>query len=158
MTDQVAMHAVREKLAECAMHEKRMLTAAAQLSSRFPLTVDVFAHLDDIESSFVDQMVYRFSKLQDTLGEKIFSGILKLAKEDVKGKTFLDILHRMEELGLVKADSWLALRELRNEIAHEYAGDDEKTVLALNSVYTRLDELAGIYRRAAAFIADRFGV
>lgn len=157
MTDQVALQSIREKLAECATHEKRLLTAASRLSRFFPLTVETWASFTEVESSFLDQMVYRFSKLQDTLGEKIFSGILKLGREDVKGKTFLDILHRMEELDLVDADSWLALHELRNEIAHEYAGDDAKTVLALNHVYNRLSCLTDIHRKTAVFIAEKFG-
>lgn len=156
MTDQVMLQAVQEKLAECEKHENRMLTAAERLSHRFPLTVESFGTLDEVDSSFIDQMVYRFSKLQDTLGEKVFSGILKLGREEVKGRTFLDVLHRMEELQIVDSDTWLSLRELRNEIAHEYSNEVDKTVLALNIVFGKLSLLADIRRRAAAFVAERF--
>lgn len=41
------------------------------------------------------------------------------------GGTLLDVLLRAEKRGLVEsADDFLEIRELRNEISHEYAMDD----------------------------------
>jgi hypothetical protein len=51
-----------------------------------PLLLESYLKFTDIETSFVDQLIFRFSKLQDTMGEKIFPFILLLSKEDVKKK------------------------------------------------------------------------
>ena len=55
------------------------------------------------------------------MGGRIFPAILSLAQEDVKKKTFIDILNRLEELEVLDKNQWLNLREARNEIAHEYS-------------------------------------
>lgn len=49
---------------------------------------EIYLKLNDIDQSFIDQLIFRFSKLQDTIGEKIFPSILILTKEDVKKKNF----------------------------------------------------------------------
>lgn len=49
-----------------------------------PLSVASYLNLDDINMSFIDQLIFRFLKLEDTMGEKIFPAILKLSKKDVK--------------------------------------------------------------------------
>ena len=110
-----------EKLHECNQHKKRLLIAKRYLSSVMSLNVKQYNTLDEVQMSFIDQMIYRFSKLQDTMGEKIFPAILMLFGEDVKKLTFIDRLNRLEELELLYKDEWMSLRKVRNEIAHEYS-------------------------------------
>jgi len=74
-----------------------------------PLSIESYLSLNDVDLSFIDQLIFRFSKLQDTMGEKIFPFILVLSKEDVKKKTFIDILNRLEELEVVDKTEWLKL-------------------------------------------------
>ena len=98
-----------------------------------PLTVELYARLSDVDMSFVDQLIFRFSKLQDTLGEKIFPAILTLSEEDVKRKTFVDILNRLEELDVINKNHWLKLRETRNQIAHEYSFNTEELLESITN-------------------------
>lgn len=156
MNERVASRAIQDRLAECARHEEKILAAYRHLLPYFPFTVDKFLHLDEITSGFLDQFVYRFSKLQDTLGERIFPALLLLGKEEVKGKTFLDILHRMEELDLLNADEWIDLRELRNEIAHEYSHNADEVVQALNMIIEKSSMLLIIYTRVREFIKIKY--
>ena len=113
--------------------------------------------MNEISISFIDQLIFRFSKLQDTLGESIFPSILILGEEDVKRKTFIDILNRLEELEIIDKNTWLELREVRNEIAHEYSFNTEEVVGSISDVYEKCDEMLVIYNRIKAFCENKFG-
>ena len=122
------------------------------LASIMPLTVDGYLEIDKIQSSFIDQLNFRFSKLQDTIGESILKGVLVLSKEDVKKMTFIDILNRLEGLEIIDKNIWLNLREVRNEIAHEYSFNQNEVVDNINLIYRKSDELIVIYEKLVLFI------
>lgn len=142
---------IREKLFECERHVNKIQTAKKQISENMPLTVQSYKQLNDVEESFIDQLIFRFSKLQDTLGEKLFPSILLLSGEDIKRKTFIDILNRLEELEIVERIEWLSLREIRNDIAHEYSNNVEQVVDSITSVYAASDQIIKIYDSIIAF-------
>ena len=121
-----------------------------------PLTEEKYCALNDVDVSFIDQLIFRFSKLQDSLGEKIFPAILILSGEEVKKKTFIDILNRIEELEIVDKEKWLQLRESRNEIAHEYSFNSDEVVIAINKIFTAADDLIHIYHSAKNFCKSKF--
>ncbi|MBV5302760.1 MAG: hypothetical protein JZU70_00920 [Chlorobium sp.] len=121
-----------------------------------PLRLEEYRHLDDVEASFVDQLIFRFSKLQDVLDENVFPSILLLSGEEVKRKTFLDILNRLEELGVVNKVTWLKLREVRNEVAHEYSFNADQLIDSINVVFTATDEFITVYNSVKSFCVSRF--
>ena len=121
-----------------------------------PLSIESYLHLNDVDMSFIDQLIFLFSKLQDTMGEKVFPAILVLAKEDVKKKTFIDILNRLEELEVVDKTEWLKLREIRNDIAHEYSFNSDEVIDSIVAIYNVSDELIDIYKSAYNFCKDKF--
>ena len=145
-----------EKLHECNQHKKRLLIAKEHLKDIMPLNIKAYNHLDEIQMSFVDQMVYRFSKLQDTMGEKIFRAILEFGGEDVKRMTFIDRLNRLEELGFLYKDEWMQLRKLRNEIAHEYSFNQEEVVENINAVFKKSEDLLRIYEEIYNYCLEKF--
>ncbi len=134
-----------EKLHECNQHKKRLLSAKRNLQSLIPLSVDSYNNLSEENISFIDQMLFRFSKLQDTMGEKVFPTILDLNAENVKKMTFIDRLNRLEELELLDKNEWMQLRKERNEIAHEYSFNQEEVVGSINIIFSRIDNLIQIY-------------
>jgi len=148
----------QEKIFECDKHAQKIEIAQKHLSSFMPLSVECYQNLSEIDTSFIDQLIYRFSKLQDTLGEKIFPSILILAHEDVKKKTFIDILNRLEELEVVDKNEWLKLREMRNEIAHEYSFNIEEVVDSIVIIYTISSQLLDMYHKTVAFCDEKFGI
>lgn len=85
-----------ESFAECTRHSQRMLGAYKKVSLIFPLDVNKYRILTDDEIEHIDQMVYRFSKLQDSRGERLFKSVLMFLEEDIKNKPFLDVLNRLE--------------------------------------------------------------
>ena len=148
----------KEKLYECNRHVQKIGIAKKHISDIIPLSIDKYQHMNDEDSSFIDQMIFRFSKLQDTIGEKIFPSILKLSKEDVKRKTFIDILNRLEELEVIDKNRWLRLREIRNEIAHEYSFNTQEIVDSINDIYMATEELIDIYNSVYDFSQKKFSL
>ena len=145
-----------EKLHECNQHKKRLLGAKNRLKNYIPLTVETYNNLDELNISTIDQMIFRFSKLQDTIGDKVFPSILELNGEKVKTMTFIDRLNRLEELELLYKDEWMHLRKDRNEIAHEYSFNQDEVVDGINLIFNRVDDLLKIYNDIYNYCFKKF--
>ena len=79
----------------------------------------------------VDAFVSRFGRLQDTVGDKLLPHYLNALGE--KTGAAVDNLDRAEKLGLIKsAEMWVALRDMRNQMIHEYIESLEILAEALN--------------------------
>lgn len=145
-----------EKLHECNQHKSKILKAKNYLKENIPLTLEVYETLDDIKISFIDQLIFRFSKLQDTMGDKLFSSFLELVGEESEKMTFIDKLNRLEKLELLYKNDWMKLRKDRNEIAHEYSFNQEEVVDSINIIYNDIDELLSIYDVFYNYCYDKF--
>ena len=76
---------------------------------------------------------------QDELGTNTFRCLLEYFQEDILDKPFRDILNLLERLKIIdSADIWLALRELRNDLTHEYPMLVEETIDKLNHLLVQL--------------------
>lgn len=80
----------------------------------------------------VEAFVGRFSRLQDTVGDKLLPVLLVALGEPVGAA--MDNLDRAERLGFIhSADDWLAMRALRNQMVHEYVEDPDVLSSALRA-------------------------
>lgn len=80
----------------------------------------------------VEAFVGRFGRLQDTVGDKLLP--LLLAALGEKPSAAIDNLDRAERLGLIdSADEWMTMRNLRNQMVHEYVEDPVVLTSALQS-------------------------
>ena len=95
----------------------------------------------------LDQMAYRFGKLQSTLGERIMPLLLELAEEPLPPETpFAQKLQRLERLGLIPlAEDWRMLRQARNAIAHEYPEEPEIKAALLNQFVASVGQLLAFW-------------
>jgi len=83
-------------------------------------------------SERVDAFVGRFSRLQDTVGDKLLPQLLTVLGE--KAESVIDNLDRAEKLGFLgSADEWMSIRNLRNQMIHEYIEDPLILLSALQS-------------------------
>ena len=79
----------------------------------------------------VEAFSSRFSRLQDTAGDKVLPLLLNLLGEKVG--PFIDNLDRAERLGFIDSvDRWMEVRQLRNQMVYEYIEDKVQFVSALN--------------------------
>jgi len=118
---------------------------ALQKHSVFPLNKDSFSKiLESVEYlAYSDQIIYRFSKLQDCMGAKLFKAVLLYEGENVN-KPFLDILNQLEAINIISVDEWFEIRDLRNEIAHDYEDNEELAINILNTIFKLKKELEEI--------------
>jgi len=80
----------------------------------------------------VEAFVGRFGRLQDTVGDKLLPILLDALGE--KSATTIDNLDRAERLELLQsADEWMTMRNLRNQMVHEYVEDPSVLISALQS-------------------------
>lgn len=135
---------VHDNLSESYKHLKRLQNAIEALERDyiFPLSIESFKNiLESVEHlAYSDQIIYRFSKLQDCMGAKLFKSVLLYQGENVN-KPFLDILNQLEALDIINVDEWFEIRDLRNEIAHDYEDNDG---VALNTIYKIKSDLQDI--------------
>ncbi len=128
---------LQNNLNECYKHFERMQCAFDALSSVYPFPLDYNSYQNILLSShyvaYTDQIVYRFTKLQDTMGGRLFKSFLLYQGENTD-KPFLDILNRLEAMNVLIVDNWFELRDLRNEITHEYDDNKESIIAVLNMI------------------------
>ena len=141
----------------CELHHERMMFAYSKLESLFPLNKKTYNKLSPEKISLTDQLIYRFSKLQDTMGNKLFRLILEGLEEDVSSMPFIDILNKLEKLKLLENhNEWLILRETRNQVAHEYPFKQDELIEGLNELYQQTGNLSGIWQKMKGFVEQRF--
>lgn len=149
---------VEDNLKESNLHLLRLQNAVDRLSKNytFPLNSDSFkVVLESIEMlAYCDQVIYRFSKLQDCMGAKLFKSVLLYEGENVN-KPFLDLLNRLEVLDIINVDEWFEIRDLRNDIAHDYANNNENSIKLLNTIYNLRSELTDILESIRVLISSR---
>lgn len=138
----------------CDKHILRINEALEELSSTLPLTTGSYSNLNTEEIRCLDQFIFRFSKLQDAMGAKIFRYLLEYLDEDVTALPMRDILNRLERYQFLSdANEWIYIRELRNEIAHDYPLMENDVVHILNELFSKVEVMYGIYEKLkAAFI------
>jgi len=145
-----------ERLYECNKHKAKLITAMGMLKSIIPLNKNRYDNLSVEQSGFVDQMIFRFLKLQDAMGEKVFPALLLLLGEEIRSKSFIDRLNRLEELGLLYKNEWMALRKDRNEIAHEYSFNQDEIISGINTIYASTDKLLSVYDNFYDYCLNKF--
>ena len=135
----------------CDKHILRINEALEELSAVLPLSCDNYATLNSEQIRCLDQFIFRFSKLQDAMGAKIFRFLLEYLDEDVTALPMRDILNRLERYRILPdANEWIYIRELRNEIAHDYPLLENDVVRILNELFSKVEILYGIYDKLKA--------
>jgi len=75
---------------ECRLHEHRLDYALDQLTGKFPFTAENWKSIDDETIADIDQLLFRYNKLQDAMGQRLFPAILMAAGEFQDDQSFID--------------------------------------------------------------------
>ncbi len=136
-----------------ALHTQRANQAYAEVIS---FSDDLNAEaLDDFDKvKVIDSFIFRFIKIQDLMGNKLFREVLNDLGEYESSMSMLDVLDKLEKLELIpSAMLWMDYRNLRNVLTHEYPDNRDELIegvkLALhvfqeilhiqNSIYAYMD-------------------
>ena len=102
-------------------------------------------NLNDEEIVFIiDSLLFRFAKLQDFLGQKIFRAFLEY--QGLSFNSFFDILKELEKEKILDIDLWGSLREIRNELSHEYP-DKEEIKEKIIFIISKSDDLIDVFEK-----------
>lgn len=105
----------------------------------------------------IDQILYRFAKLQDAVGERLVPATLSMLAEPHELWPMRDKLDRLERLGFLDVQRWLAWRELRNRLSHEYPDQPEQRLATLSAALDAASELAACSKAWRDRVASRSG-
>ena len=140
---------IESALTECRAHRQKLAQGEARLAGVFPLTEHSLAGLDDDTVARLDQFIYRFTKLQDSMARRLLPALYQYLEADTEARPFLDLLHRLEQLGIVSSTArWQELRALRTNLAHDYPENAAQTVATLNQLFTGWHDLEQMYESA----------
>jgi len=130
MSDLVPQARLAAALWECDRHCTALLEALQDWHSR--PTPDALA-LDSDSSlrRLTDQILYRFTKLQDAMGERLIPATLAWLQEAYEAWPMRDRLDRLEKLGFLDVNAWLQWRNVRHRLAHEYPDQTDLRHLAV---------------------------
>lgn len=132
---------------EAKIHIDRLENVLSRLKTIYPLDTLKFRNLSVEELDMLDTLAFRFSKLQDLIGSRIFREYLKEMNYVVEGITFVDILKEIEREGIIDIDTWSEFRKVRNYIAHDYPDELEEKVEAINYLIENTKVLIDVVRK-----------
>lgn len=131
---------------ECDKHIQRINEAFDDMKTTIPLNANKYKNLTKDEVQDIDQYLFRFAKLQDTMGDKIFKLLISYLEQNSKPITFIDTLNRLEKYSFIdSAKEWINLRKIRNEISHQYDDEPEEMAQAINNLVNQKEIIENIY-------------
>jgi len=99
----------------------------------------------------VNSFLFNYTKIQDKMGAKLFKRFLYVINEiDTLDLAMIDVLNIMEKLYILDRDDWEMLREIRNNIAHEYPLHVDERVKNLQDALHGFEKLQNIYTNIKA--------
>ncbi len=148
--------AMRVYLAECTLHVEVLDESLSDIAKYLPFSANTVLNKELLR--ILDQIAYRFTKLQDSMGEKVLPLILVLAQEPISSTaTFVEKLNRLERIGAIpSAEEWKQLRVARNAVAHEYPDDPELRASAINRFLAGAKQLSLLHQFVAQYIELHF--
>ena len=107
------------------------------------------ANYDLDEQESFEALTARFSRASDILTQKALKTLFAILQETVQTK--IDAANLLEKIGIIEhAEILLNLRELRNQIAHEYVSEDLNALFADVLLYT--EDLTSVIQSLKIFI------
>lgn len=155
-SDSVSMMRLTDANRECNRHLRYLHSALTGLAPILPLSGEQYQTLDEAQVKELDQFIFRFMKLQDAMGLRLFPAVLDVMQEARDDMSVLDRLNRLEKLNLLEsATDWVAIRELRNRLTHEYPDDPELNAQIVNLSVDAAQQLEQVLDRLVHALSQR---
>ena len=139
------MKDIKLVLKEIDKHKDRLEYVVSKIKGWNELNTETLDDPEKVET--IDSFLFRFSKMQDTMGEKLFPLILEIFGEEARNKPFIDVLNRLEQLEILpSANKWKELRKIRNLVTHTYPWEQEVLIEELKQAIKASEEMIKIYK------------
>lgn len=139
IADKLKLH-----LEEAYVHINRLNDILSILDAIYPLDNDKLASISLENKDKLDVLAFRFSKLQDLLGTKIFREYLSVLQYPVDEKNFLELLKELDKEKIIDIDIWSEFRGVRNSISHDYPFEENEKIEAINYLIKNVNYLITI--------------
>ena len=97
------------------------------ISNEDILTVEKFNFIPPKDRAIFDAYIKRFSSIQDFLGAKIFPLLIEIS--GISSVKMTEVLYHMEREEVIDSiDNWIELREICNELEHDYPDELEEAL------------------------------
>ena len=138
---------------ESQKHIIKIQKANEVLEEIMPIDVTTLENLNEQQQDKLDILAFRFSKLQDLLGDKIFRNILEYSGFNVQ-QSFVKLLSELEREGILDLNQWIEMRNARNRIAHEYPDNEEIITSSINFIYEHSSYLIELTNRLERYFDE----
>ena len=140
------MMTLKQVCEELDIHFRRIDVLLPEIKSYLPFKESDFDDVEKIKT--IDSFIYRFTKVQDRMGEKFFPLVLAELQEYKRSMALIDVLHRLEKLELIESsDDWIEYRKLRNTLTHEYPDNEDEIIEAINLSIDAYIDMKNIYKK-----------
>ncbi len=118
---------IKDIIEKALLHQNRLSMALKEIENWDNLDKDIFNNFEKIKT--IDSFIYRFIKLQDVMGEKLFKVFLDDIGEYKDTMSLVDILDKLERFEIIDdANHWMEYRKLRNQLTHEYPNNEQEVL------------------------------
>jgi len=112
----------------------------------------VFNSLKLEEKAILEAYLKRFAFLQDYLGAKVFKLILE--NKGIVVNKMSEVLIEIEREGIIDLEKWIELRNIRNELEHDYPDELEVALEDLKYCVENFNEIEKIIKKVFEFAKD----
>jgi len=145
---------IKDIIEKINLHKKRLKLALKEINEWEVLDSEIFENFEKIKT--VDTFIYRFIKLQDMMGEKLFKLTLDELGEYKDNMSLLDILDKLEKLELIKnANDWMLYRKLRNQLTHEYPNNEDDVIDGIKIAIKSYSEIETILYNIESYLNNK---
>ncbi len=140
----------------CRIHADRLNLALGKIDHLYPFTEEIVGAIPEEDLGYLELFTSRLGKLQDALGEKVFTYLLEALGESTESKSYIDKLNKLEKLGILPSVAWWQdLRKLRNILAHEYPDSPVFIADNLNTSFIQAKRLLAFWQSLVSYIKDK---
>lgn len=109
-----------------------------------------FNTLKPEKRAILDAYLKRFASIQDFLGAKIFSLLLEIA--GINNTKMSEVLSHIEREEIIDSlENWIELREVRNELEHDYPEELQEALNDLKYCVDSFEKLESYYLNSLNF-------
>ena len=144
---------LKETIATAYLHFNRANDNYQEILT-YEMDIEIYEDKEKIKT--IDAFIFRFIKLQDFMGDKLFKELLKKIGEYKDNMALIDILDKLEKLGIIdQADRWLDFRFIRNKLTHEYPDNEEDVIVGIKLALLYFIEMETVLQSVMKYIETK---
>jgi len=141
---------LNEALATSFLHFNR---AESNYKEIIEYSIDSSIFQDNEKIKTIDAFIFRFIKLQDFMGDRLFKQLLIRVGNYKDNMSLIDILDKLEKLEIIEnADRWINYRNIRNKLTHEYPDNEDEVIDGIKMAVQHFKEISLILKSIKYYI------